>query len=148
MAFRRASFLPTYSTECQHYSWPGNVSELENFVKRYLMIGDESSICLMPGDLVLPKTLEREDSRQLGWPGRRIGYEEPNGKSLKSLIRDVKSQAERNAIAAALEKNWMEPEGGGPNAKSQLPDHVVQNRPISNELFGPFLSTFRQWERS
>jgi DNA-binding NtrC family response regulator len=27
--------------ECLHYHWPGNVRELANFVKRYLVLGDE-----------------------------------------------------------------------------------------------------------
>jgi DNA-binding NtrC family response regulator len=39
-----------------------------------------------------------------GMGGAKNEYDDPNGKSLKSLIRDVKSQAERNAIAAALER--------------------------------------------
>ena len=26
---------------CQAYTWPGNLKELESFVKRYLVVGDE-----------------------------------------------------------------------------------------------------------
>ena len=26
---------------CQDYSWPGNLRELNNFIKRYLVLGDE-----------------------------------------------------------------------------------------------------------
>jgi len=26
---------------CQEYSWPGNLRELSNFIKRYLVLGDE-----------------------------------------------------------------------------------------------------------
>jgi DNA-binding NtrC family response regulator len=28
--------------ECLHYHWPGNVRELANFVKRYLVLGEEA----------------------------------------------------------------------------------------------------------
>ena len=93
-----------YLSECQHYSWPGNVSELENFVKRYLMIGDAELNMSAPGER---GSAAKTSSRMT--PGNCMGgakteYDDPNGKSLKSLIRDVKSQAERNAIAAALER--------------------------------------------
>ncbi len=33
---------PDLSDACQRYSWPGNFREMENFVKRYLIMGDES----------------------------------------------------------------------------------------------------------
>jgi DNA-binding NtrC family response regulator len=33
---------PTLLQACQNYSWPGNIRELNNFVKRYLVLGDES----------------------------------------------------------------------------------------------------------
>jgi two-component system, NtrC family, response regulator AtoC len=74
---------PAVLDACQRHSWPGNVRELEGFVKRYLMIGEE--------DLCLAGTTESDDSTS-------------GNKSLKSLIQDVKCEAERNAIAAALEK--------------------------------------------
>ena len=36
------SFSPQLLASCQQYAWPGNLRELENFVKRYLVIGDDS----------------------------------------------------------------------------------------------------------
>ncbi len=32
---------PTLLQACQNYSWPGNIRELNNFVKRFLVLGDE-----------------------------------------------------------------------------------------------------------
>jgi len=96
-------FSATVLNECQHYSWPGNVSELENFVKRYLMIGDEELNLSGSGEHGSGKASARMTPSN-GMGGTKDEYEESGSKSLKSLIRDVKSQAERNAIAAALER--------------------------------------------
>ena len=32
---------PNMLQACQEYSWPGNLRELNNFIKRYLVLGDE-----------------------------------------------------------------------------------------------------------
>jgi DNA-binding NtrC family response regulator len=88
---------------CKRHSWPGNVAELESFVKRYLMIGDDDShltgLITSPATKTLPTAAPKNGGTQ--HPGEHVPG---NGKSLKSLIRDVKSEAERNAIAAALER--------------------------------------------
>ena len=34
---------PRLLRACESYSWPGNIRQLENFVKRYLVLGDEES---------------------------------------------------------------------------------------------------------
>jgi DNA-binding NtrC family response regulator len=84
---------------CQRYSWPGNVRELENYVKRYLMIGDDELSSGGPGPA--------ESSNALVESSTGVDeFDEPalENRSLKSLIHNVKSEAERNAIAAALEK--------------------------------------------
>ena len=97
-------FSPEILNECQHYSWPGNVSELENFVKRYLMIGDAELNMSAPGERGSAGNASTRMSPHNGMGRVKNEYDDPNGKSLKSLIRDVKTQAERNAIAAALER--------------------------------------------
>lgn len=91
-------------SECQHYSWPGNVSELENFVKRYLMIGDAKPNMSASDEFGSSRKASAPMTPSIGTGGTKSKYEDPDGKSLKSLIRDVKTQAERNAIAAALER--------------------------------------------
>jgi two-component system, NtrC family, response regulator AtoC len=93
---------------CQHYSWPGNLDELENFVKRYLVAGDEEL------------TFNELKSAQTGGSGSHLAppskpvfsHSDMNSaeegqlapKSLKSLINSVKCEAERNAIGNALQK--------------------------------------------
>ena len=36
------SVSPRLVEACENYSWPGNIRELENFVKRYLVLSDET----------------------------------------------------------------------------------------------------------
>jgi two-component system, NtrC family, response regulator AtoC len=96
-------FSPDLLDACQRYSWPGNISELETFVKRYLMIGNED-----PVTAELPGTTYAGNGKFWQMPFVNTNFDSDEkiapSKSLKSLIKDVKSEAERNVIAAALEK--------------------------------------------
>src|SRR5262249_39919259 len=94
----------TFSTEllgnCQHYSWRGNLRKLENFVKRYLVMGDDSLIAdearqrsVSPSHVFAPISLGKDQAMTSSDSG-----------SLKTLMRSIKGEAERNAIAHALEK--------------------------------------------
>ena len=95
-------FSKTVCDACQHYAWPGNLKQLEAFVKRYLMIGDED---LSFSEYGIERNRENNTSRSLITKPRYEAEETTAlNKSLKSLIHDVKTEAERNAIAAALEK--------------------------------------------
>ena len=90
--------LPLSATLLQalnSYSWPGNLRELENTLKRYLILGDEQAIIseLHPG---LGSCLR---SSAPGLEGAMQG--------LKRVVRGVKGDAESVLIARTLEStNW------------------------------------------
>jgi len=91
---------PPLMEACLRHSWPGNLRELSNFIKRYLVLGDET--------LAASELQPRPDGG--GGPhsdgaGRTAGAESSGG--LKSLSRNAKDEAEAEAIARALEEtNW------------------------------------------
>jgi two-component system response regulator AtoC len=82
---------------CQNHSWPGNLRELNNFLKRYLILGDEN--------LAVSELLPRNDGTGAG-PGDSSARSGESG-GLKSLARTAKDEAEAQAITQALEQtNW------------------------------------------
>jgi len=98
---------PTVIEACQSYSWPGNLHELEKFVKRYLVVGDQE---LVFGDAAQAHEPISSPLRQTVPPAQakvaKDEFGEANGplKSLKSLVQSVKGETEKSAIAAALDK--------------------------------------------
>ena len=79
------------------YPWPGNLRELENFVKRYVILEDDEGS--------FRELLEMTGQQQ------RMPVQEdappPKEQGLKALVRGLKDEAEMEAIAGALEKtNW------------------------------------------
>src|SRR5271157_4720580 len=85
---------PALLQACQDHSWPGNLRELNNFLKHYLILGDET---LAMAELVPRDGGNGGDSVAKG--------AEPGG--LKSLARTAKDEAEAQAITRALEQtNW------------------------------------------
>jgi two-component system response regulator AtoC len=77
------------------YPWPGNLREVENFVKRYLILGNEAQVL---------KELEIHES------GGAAAAESPSPSTashtsdLKQLVRGLKDEAEMQAIGKALER--------------------------------------------
>jgi transcriptional regulator with PAS, ATPase and Fis domain len=92
---------------CQAHSWPGNLRELNNFLKRYLILGDEN--------LAAAELQPRLDGNGGGSArldsGARAGEA---GGGLKSLARTAKDEAEGEAIRQALEQtNWNRKQAAG-----------------------------------
>jgi two-component system, NtrC family, response regulator AtoC len=103
-------FTPSALAVCQNHSWPGNLKELEKFVKRYLVAGDKELTLggLEPtgpsnGNGLHAHTLNRAVPLHEDEEGEAIASASMP-QSLKSLIQSVKWETERNAIAAALGK--------------------------------------------
>jgi DNA-binding NtrC family response regulator len=98
-------FSPALIEECLRYPWPGNLRELENFVKRYLVMGDEGAAMAelrangQHNQMALeassgPTVLHRES---IPADGRA------QGSRVKASLRALKEETEVSAIARALE---------------------------------------------
>jgi DNA-binding NtrC family response regulator len=78
------------------HAWPGNLRELHNFVKRYLVLGD---------DVAMATELFAQNG-----PADRIALARTQGgnsSDLKKMVREIKGEAEAEAIVQALEQtNW------------------------------------------
>jgi len=84
---------------CQDYAWPGNLRELNNFLKRYLILGDEN--------LAVAELQPRTDGNGGAALGPSGSKSTEAGGGLKSLARTAKDEAEGEAIRQALEQtNW------------------------------------------
>jgi len=80
------------------YPWPGNLRELENFVKRYVILEDDEGS--------FRELVEMTGQQQRIAP-REEAAPAPKDQGLKALVRGLKDEAEMEAIADALEKtNW------------------------------------------
>jgi DNA-binding NtrC family response regulator len=77
-----------------NYPWPGNLRELENFVKRYVILEDDQGS--------LHELIEMSAMRQRTSPREEAPVRKEQG--LKALVRGLKDEAEMEAIADALEK--------------------------------------------
>jgi len=84
---------------CLSYSWPGNLRQLENFVRRYLILGDEQ---------LAISELQKNSRGPSDTRSPLAGAADVTDLTgLKSLARSVKNEAEAAAIAHALEQtNW------------------------------------------
>jgi len=87
---------PRLVKACENYPWPGNIREMENFVKRYLVLGDEEAAIVE-----LERGLEPATAQA---PVNRPDSPDPD---LKRMVKNLKNGAEMEAIANALdESGW------------------------------------------
>ena len=93
------SFSPQMIATCIAYHWPGNLRELGNFVKRYLVIRDEPA-ALADLESKIPRYF-------LPAPERASMVTATTSPDLKSMVRGLKDQAEMQAIRETLaETKW------------------------------------------
>jgi DNA-binding NtrC family response regulator len=102
---------PTLLKALTSYSWPGNLRELENAIKRYLVLADEQAIIdeLSPQESSGPSSPSGEDAGGEG--------------GLKHLVRNLKGGAESAAIAQTLE-------GTGWNRKAAASDLQISYKAL------------------
>jgi len=80
---------PRLVKACENYSWPGNIRELETFVKRYLVLGDEQAAIADFERNIVPELTPPSAARV-----------EPQGSDLKQMVKSVKN-------GAAMERSPM-----------------------------------------
>jgi transcriptional regulator with PAS, ATPase and Fis domain len=82
---------------CLRYSWPGNLRELGNFVKRYLILRDE--------DAAIAELESKSDMNPASAAKSPTnGHTNGTPGDLKQMVRGMKDEAEAEAIARALEQ--------------------------------------------
>ncbi len=92
---------------CQNHSWPGNLKELETFVKRYLVAGDEE---FSSGGFEVPSRIN-ESRDALGSRSRRDQVGAVNIE-IDDPERAMGNREKRNRSRSA--ENWMESKGSSP----------------------------------
>ncbi|HZP25087.1 MAG TPA: sigma-54 dependent transcriptional regulator [Terriglobales bacterium] len=91
------SVSPRLVDACENYPWPGNIRELENFVKRFLVLGDEATAIAE-----LQRGLARAGSN--GNEAAAQPKTLPTQPDLKEMVRNLKNGAESEVIAQVLEE--------------------------------------------
>jgi two-component system response regulator AtoC len=90
---RAAMLRPTLLAKMQRYSWPGNIRQLENLIKRYVVMGTD--------DVIVSELMQTNDRDALP----DLTFDGPV--SLKKLTRQTVRKIEARIIMGALHaNNW------------------------------------------
>jgi len=99
------AYSSTFLEMCKQYSWLGNLRQLEVFVKRFLAFGDEATA--LEELKSQPHDQNNDFHNGDSWQVQSDGHGGDEKASLKVLVRHAKGEAERSAIAQALEEtHW------------------------------------------
>lgn len=88
------SYSPRLMQACLHYHWPGNLRELGNFVKRYVVFRDE--------DLAISELAGKGCDLACSPEVSDASIARNSGAGLKGMMKDLKHSAEIKVIEQAL----------------------------------------------
>ncbi len=93
---------PPLSTELlelfQVYAWPGNIREMENAIKKIVILGNDQGVCE-------ELTKKCEGQRSQGDPGlSELIHHQQSGTSLKAFSKEAIRRAEREVIGRVLQE--------------------------------------------
>jgi two-component system response regulator AtoC len=93
---------PTVMEHMVAYDWPGNIRELENVIKRLVILGNEQQII----DELTQKIDSRRKTERASFETSfaEATTEDSGGVSLKSMSRNLTSTAEKEVILRALQQ--------------------------------------------
>jgi two-component system, NtrC family, response regulator AtoC len=106
-------FSPALIDACLRYPWPGNLRELENFVKRYLVMGDEAVAMADLRASSRHNQIAADTSARPARPHLEIVPTDGEAEAKPSL-RSLKDETEVHAITWALEETrWNRKRAAG-----------------------------------
>ena len=111
---------PNMLQACQDYSWPGNLRELNNFIKRYLVLGDEK--------LAIQELQPRDDGHgvrpEAAHTSRRARWR-------TEICRTQRQGRSRSGShPAGPRPDQLEPQAGRGTASDQLQSSALQDPPV------------------
>ena len=117
------SISPRLVEACENYPWPGNIRELENFVKRYLVLGDEAAAIAELQHGNVPRIARAEPWSPWKRSSRRHARPERDGPQSEERRGDGSDRA-------GAGRNRLEPQTRRDQTQHQLQSSALQDPPI------------------